>query len=173
MSPASAILIALIPVVVWRLYSRIRHVVGRQKSRSWRHRTTAIFYSLLILLVGYATYANPISLAGLVGGVGAGIALAMWGLRLTRRESTPEGFFYTPNAYIGLALVLLLIGRILYRLIQIHDAAGAMSPAAMHDLGQSPLTLLLFGMLASYYATYAIGILRWRSAQKSSSTLPR
>lgn len=173
MSPASTVLVALVPLVIWRLYSRIRRVVGRQKSQVWRHRATAIFYSLLILLVGYAASANLISSAGLAGGVGAGIALAMWGLRLTRLESTPEGFFYTPNAYIGLALVLLLTGRILYRVIQIHDAAGAMSPAAMQDLGQSPFTLLLFGMLASYYAAYAIGILRWRNAQQPSSMLPR
>jgi hypothetical protein len=32
------------------------------------------------------------------------------------------------------------------------------------QLGASPLTMGLFGMLAGYYVTYAIGLLRWRAS---------
>ncbi len=31
------------------------------------------------------------------------------------------------------------------------------------QLGNSPLTLAIFGTLAGYYVTYAIGLLRWRA----------
>jgi hypothetical protein len=31
-----------------------------------------------------------------------------------------------------------------------------------HDFTRSPLTLLIFGVLAGYYMTYAVGLLRWR-----------
>jgi len=31
------------------------------------------------------------------------------------------------------------------------------------QLGASPLTMAIFGTLAGYYVSYAIGLLRWRA----------
>jgi len=162
MNPTSAVLLAVMPVILWRRYERIRRLVVRRKSKGWRQWLAAIFFPLLVLLLGSAVWRNYAGLAGLAGGIAAGVALAVWGLRLTRFESTPQGLYYTPNSYLGIALSFLLISRILYRLFEMYDTDGVVAPPAAQDFGGSPLTLLIFGMLAGYYATYAAGLLRRR-----------
>ena len=174
MTPTTSILVvALVPLVIWRMYSRIRRMVGRQRSRLWRHWTAAIFFPLVILLLGMGAALHPVSLATLAAGVAVGAGLAVWGLRLTRFEATPEGFFYTPSAHIGIALSLLLVGRILYRFVEIYGFAAGGTAGAPPDFTRSPLTLLIVGMLAAYYTAYAIGILRWRrSLRREAAPAP-
>jgi len=70
--------------------------------------------------------------------------------------------FYTPNAHLGIALSLLFIARLGYR-IALPLATGRLPDPQSAQLGSSPLTLAIFGTLAGYYVTYAIGLLRWRA----------
>jgi hypothetical protein len=95
---------------------------------------------------------------------------AAWALALcsapsgcARRASSrrPEGLFYTPNAHLGIALSLLFVGRILYRLFEVYLIAPGM-PNEVGDFARSPLTLAVFGLLAGYYIRYAVGLVRWR-----------
>jgi hypothetical protein len=89
------------------------------------------------------------------------VALGVIGLRLTRCEVTGAGLFYTPSAYLGIALSTLLVCRIAYRFASggFSDARAATStPPAL-----TPLTLLLVGTLAGYYCTYALGLLHWHA----------
>jgi hypothetical protein len=167
MTSSSLIWLAVIALVLWRMYSRIRRLVGRQRSVLRRHVATLIVFPLLLVMLALSALRHPLSLTALAGGLLAGIALAWWGLQLTRYETTAEGYFYTPNAHIGIALSLLFIGRILYRVVQI-GAFSAPDAAQFsgQDFSRSPLTLLCFGTLAGYYVAYAIGILRWRSQAK-------
>jgi hypothetical protein len=167
MAAPSWFIYAFIPLVLWRIYARIRRNIGRQRSRPWRHWFGLTLFPLLVALFALAALASPLAEGALWGGVAAGVALALAGLRLTRFERTHEGFFYTPNAYIGVGLSLLLVGRILYRMAQLYGVAGAgaayaAGAGANQDFARSPLTLLIFGMVAGYYATYAAGLLRWR-----------
>ena len=67
---------------------------------------------------------------------------------------------------------MLFTGRVLYRLFVLYSANPYAQPAS-NDFAASPLTLGIFGLLAGYYVTYAIGITRWRlgaEAQRSSET---
>ena len=81
---------------------------------------------------------------------------------LTKFERTTEGFFYTPSAHLGIALSLLFVGRLAYRLAQTYALAEQASMAWPNDFTHSPLTLVIFGTLAGYYVTYAMGLVRWR-----------
>ena len=45
----------------------------------------------------------------------AGVGLVWWELRLTKFKKSAAGYFYTPNAHIGIALSLLLVARLGYR----------------------------------------------------------
>jgi len=99
----------------------------------------------------------------LVGGIAVGSALAIVGLKHTRFEATPEGYFFTPNARIGIALLSLMVARILYRLFEVYSASGTPGAGQPPDFTRSPLTLVIIGMVASYYTAYAIGLLRWRA----------
>ncbi|MDO8652650.1 MAG: hypothetical protein Q7R66_10705 [Undibacterium sp.] len=160
-SASTLTLFALIPLVAWRVYSRFRRLVGRQrlsKVRPWI--TLAIFPALLVLL-GFAAHAHLERLWWLAGGLGLGALLGIFGLRKTRFEPTPEGLFYTPNAHLGIALSLLFVVRLMFRLIEVYAIAPG-TAHGMDDFARSPLTLAVFGLLAGYYMTYAIGLLRWR-----------
>jgi len=150
---------ALVPLIAWRLYSRVRRLIGRQRSRAWRHWTAAVLFPLMAVMLAFAAAARPLALAMLAGGLAAGAGLGAWGLRLTRFERTAEGCFYTPSAHIGIALSVLLAARIAWRLFEVGNGAAA---GGGPDFARSPLTLAVFGTLAGYYATYAVGLIRWR-----------
>ena len=70
--------------------------------------------------------------------------------------------FYTPNAHLGIALSLLFVARLAYRFVEVFVIAPA-APRSGAEFAQSPLTLAVFGLLAGYYISYAIGLVRWRA----------
>jgi len=162
-APAPTIIafLVLLPLLAWRVYARIRRIVGRQKLSRRRAWSTLTIFPVLIALLAYASHAQVQALLGLAAGLAGGAVLAVYGLRLTRFEPTPEDLFYTPSAHLGIALSLLLVARILYRLVELYSIDTTISPAAT-NLALSPLTLVVVGLLAGYYMAYAIGLLRWR-----------
>lgn len=160
-NPSTITLLVLAPLLIWRLYSRIRRMVGRQWLSRVRPWITVILFPLLVLLLASAGYARPELLLWLAGGLASGGFLAVYGLRRTQFEPTPQGLFYTPHAHLGIALSLLLVGRILYRLVEVYYL-GSTAPSGTSDFARSPVTLAVFGLLAGYYIAYAVGLLRWR-----------
>ncbi len=175
MTTSAMIMFAVVPLVIWRMYSRIRRLIGRQKSRIWRHSLAVIFCPLLLALLTVGALASPFAMASILGGMAIGIGLGIWGLRLTKFEKTDAGMFYTPSAHIGIALSVLLIARVGYRLLQMAALTTALtsveSQASLQDFGRSPLTLLILGTMLAYYATYAIGLLRWRHRVSNESAI--
>jgi hypothetical protein len=151
----------IIALIAWRLYARIRRNIGRQRFRPRRPWITLSVFPLLLVLLGVATMTRPLAEGTLWAGVTAGIALGVLGHRLTRFEVTPEGYFYTPSAHLGVALSTLFVCRIAYRFVVTGFPGFNAAPPAGQSL--TPLTLLLLGTLAGYYCTYAAGLLRWYS----------
>lgn len=158
--PASTlVLIALLPLIAWRMYSRFRRLVGRQRLSRIRPWITLTLFPLIVVLLAFAAWSHAEREATLVAGLAGGALLGVYGLRKTRFEPTPQGLFYTPNAHIGIALSLLFAGRIAWRLFEVYAAGPQQQPP---DFARSPLTLVVFGLLAGYYVAYAIGLVRWR-----------
>ena len=168
---------ALMPVAIaaligWRLYRRVRRLIGRQPVRETRLWLTAIFFPVLIGLVSLSGLRDIALLEGVAAGVVVGVALGWFGLRLTRFEAGPDGCFFTPNTFIGIAVSVLFIGRLLYRFGVIYLSAGHVDPSSMQSFGSSPLTLAIFGVVAAYYTTFAIGILLWYRKARSEGAPP-
>lgn len=166
LAPAGfAVLIALM------YYRRFRRLFGRQPVQPARMKFRIVFLLFVgALLLARAVLGLEAGLA-VAAGLGGGVALAWLGLRLTTFEATPQGRFYTPHGGIGLALSVLLLGRLAYRFFVIvpvlQDAHQAgMNPFAAFQ--RSPLTLAIFALLIGYYVTYYIGILL-RSAAPDES----
>jgi len=160
-SPSTITLFVLLPLLAWRIYARFRRMVGRQRLSKVRPWITLAIFPTLVILLGVAALSHPERLWWLAAGLGLGSLLGAFGLRHTRFEPTPKGLFYTPNVHLGIALSLLFVARIVYRLIEVY----ALEPAIAHgmdDFARSPLTLVVFGLLAGYYIAYAIGLVRWR-----------
>ena len=167
--PSSFVLLLLVPLVLWRIYSRVRRLVGRQRLSRVRPWVTLTLFPMLVALLAYASRHEAERLAFLVLGLAAGGALAAFGLKRTKFEATPEGLFYTPNLHLGIALSLLFVGRIAYRIFEIYGLRTAL-PDDLSGFAVSRLTLAMFGLLGGYYVTYAIGLIRWRG---SVTTTPR
>lgn len=157
--PAPVVAVALVPLVAWRMYSRIKRLTTRQQSRTWRHRTTLVFFPLLLVLVGLAALGNPWTLGVLAAGVVGGSVLGTIALAKSSFEQVDGQFYFTPHAHIGAVVALLFIGRMAWRAWEFYSTGGTMMG---HDFVKSPLTLAVFGVLAGYYMTYAVGLLRWR-----------
>ena len=148
-------------LVAWRLYRRTRKLVMRQHFSLRRSRMSLVFFPLLLILFLVGSYTHPLAVAAEIGGVLIGVVLAVYGLRHTKYENTAEGLYYTPNAHIGIALSVLLVARVAYRFFQMYASTNAFAQPPQ-DFARSPLTLLIFGTTAGYYAWYALGLIRWQ-----------
>jgi len=148
-------------LVGWRIFRRVRRLVGRQRLTAWRPWLPVCVFPLLLIGLLLSSMHHPARAGAELAGIAIGLPLAVYSLRRTRFEVTPAGLFYTPSAHVGIALSLLLVARIVYRLVQSYVATAAFTapPAA---LLRSPLTVFIVGVLAGYYASYAVGLLRWR-----------
>ena len=180
--PSTVTLLALIPLLGWRVYRRFRRLVGRQRLSGLRLRTTLAVYSALLALICLAARSHPEQLWWLAGGLGLGSLLGLFGLGRTRFEPTPGGLHNTPHAHLGIALSLLFVARILYRVFEAYSD-GTQAPRGLGDFAHSAPTLAVFGLLAGYYISYAVGLLRWRwrvlrddpqrgSSEKGTGTIP-
>jgi hypothetical protein len=156
--PAPVVAVALAPFVAWRLYSRVKRLTTRQLSKTWRHRTTLVFFPLLLVAIGLAALGSPWALAMLAVGVVGGTALGTVAIAKTTFEQEGEQYYFTPHARIGMVVALLFICRMGWRAWEMYSTHGVPT----HDFVKSPLTLAVFGILAGYYMTYAVGLLRWR-----------
>lgn len=175
---STLVLLIVVPLLAWRMYSRMRRLVGRQRLSRLRPWLTLLIFPLLLLALALGARHEPVRLLWLVAAAAAGVGLGRFGLARTRFEPpTPEGLFYTPHAHLGIALSALLAGRIVWRLIEL----TLIDPAMPRDLGhfaRSPFTLAVFGLMAGYYVRYAVGLLQWRfslppAAPSQASTEPR
>jgi hypothetical protein len=163
-TPSTIVLLALLPLVAWRIYIRFRRMVGRQQLSRVRPWITLAIFSIVLVVLAYAARAHVERLGWLAAGLTAGGLLAAYGLRLTRFEPTPQGLFYTPNAYLGIALSLLFFGRLVYRVTEVYAITTAASPTPP-SFASSPFTLAVFGLIAGYYVTYAVGLMLWRNRE--------
>jgi hypothetical protein len=156
---STLVTVLILALVAWRLYARSRRLIGRQRLSKWRPWVTVTLFPLALVILGVVSRHQPPALWALGGGAIAGIGLGLLGLKLTKFEITPTGPSYTPSAHLGIALSTLLVLRIAYRFIQASPLVNTDTPPATYS--SSPLTLLIFGALALYYVTYAVGLIRW------------
>ena len=173
-SPIGPFLIAAL--VIFAVYRRLRRSFGQQLLRPTR---MSIRMGLLVVLactlLPAAMRSAPFLSAELVGAT-VGISMAAWGAQRTRFEMHAGRLHYVPHTYTGIAVTLLFLGRLTYRLVQVYssshaanaaDPSQALAPAAMV---KSPMTLGIFFVLAGYYVCY-YGWLLWKSKHLNSGDL--
>lgn len=144
-------------LMAWGVYRRVRRSIGRQPLRPTRSIIRLVILclvSLMIIAVGYLLDWRILAAFG--GGLLPGALLGVFGLKLTKFETTEKGHFYIPDTRIGVALSLLLTGRIIYRMFVLGNTdLAANHPPPM----QSPLTYLIVGLTFGYYIVYSIGLI--------------
>jgi uncharacterized membrane protein len=157
-------LLILTPVLVWRVYARLKTQMQRQRSILTRHYTGIFVFLAMLAVPASELLANPFSLGALAVGIAAGIGYAIWGLKLTRFDETDEGYFFTPNARLGIVIAMLFAARVLYVGFELYANQG---PTPRFT--DSPLTMLVVGLTGAYFGSYSIGILRWRLKRQKAS----
>jgi hypothetical protein len=152
-------LIAALAVFV--VYRRLRRSFGPQvlsrKRMSIRIGVLAVIGCLLLP----SSLESGEFLTALLAGGAAGIALAIWGANRTRFETLSGVLNYVPHTYTGIAVSLLFIGRLVYRLVGIYMHA---QPAGFSStsMGSSPVTRGLLYVVVGYYTCY-YGLVLWKS----------
>ena len=158
-------------LVVFAIYRRFRRSFGQQPLRPVRMQVRIVVLLVIGCLLLPAVFRSAAFMSAVLAGIAAGVALAMWGAARTRFLRVSGQLYYVPHTYTGVAVSLLFLGRLVYRLIQVsgnvhavHAAGGdsanqAFAPASML---QSPLTLGLYFVLMGYYVCYYSMVL-WKS----------
>jgi hypothetical protein len=158
----------LIPLA---LYRRFKRTFGRQPLVPARLIVRIVIFLLIAVLLSVS--ARNFVLQGL-GGVVIGVALALWGASRTRFETADGRRYYIPHTYTGIAVTLLFVGRLIYRIAQSSGAlaaAGDTAPTAGPKAAmQSPLTMAIFFVLIGYYVCYYSWVL-WKSRHITAADL--
>lgn len=122
-----ALWVLLLPLATIQRY---RHGRARRRVQPWAVGANAwlLAVSALVFLASAWALGNwiPGALRDAVVGLAAGALVGMAGLRLDAFESTPKGFFRTPNRWLVLGLSLLLAARLALGIwLAWRDAAGS------------------------------------------------
>jgi hypothetical protein len=159
----------LIPLMIYR---RLRRSFGRQPLRPKRMTFRMIILAVLGASLAPAALRSAGFLAGEAAGAALGAAFAIWGAKRTRFLTQNAQLYYVPHTYAGIAVSLLVVGRIAYRFVQIYSAGGFVSAgagpggsppaAAPAAIVQSPLTVGILFVLIGYYLCY-YGWLLWKA----------
>jgi cytochrome b561 len=164
MSLTTLALIFLVPFLVWRIYQRLKRQMVRQRSIMSRHYTGLLVFGAMLVVPVTELGDRPLSLAALALGAIAGIGLASYGLRRTRFEDTPEGYFFTVPQRMGVLVAMLLVARVIYLGIEIYMNQGSSKPNPRFT--DSPLTMVCLGVTAAYFATFSAHLMRWRKQKR-------
>ena len=84
---STVVLVLLVPLIAWRLYSRVRRMVGRQRLSKWRARITLTIFPLVVLMLALGALVHPERLALFAVALACGGALSVYGLRRTKFEA--------------------------------------------------------------------------------------
>jgi len=168
MTPNALVPALVIPLLLFSLYRRARRNFGRQPIQRKRMTFRIGLLGLVLVMLVAPTFHSTFLAAAAVAGLLLGAGLAWIGLRLTHFEITPDGQeFYTPNSYIGMGLMAVVVGRLVYRFVvmaPVAQSAGQPSQWGTGDpfstLQGSPITVGILTIMIGYYLVYFIGILR-------------
>ncbi|WP_342115219.1 hypothetical protein [Pseudoduganella sp. OTU4001] len=164
------VLLILVPVMVWRVYSRLKMVFRRQESVAWRHWVAAAGLPLMLLAAAQSMLGNMPSLSMMAGAVMAGAWLAFFALKKTRFENTGTKLFFTPPSRTAILVCMLFVARALQIGVEFYVNRQSEHPRIINstEVMQHPMTVVPFGLMLGYLAAYSIGLLRWRMSQKTN-----
>lgn len=153
--------IVVIALICLGIYRRVRRNIGWQRLK----RGNLVFRTVIFLVIGLlflvAGLTHPISIVSDVIGVTLGAFLGVYGVNLTRFEQREGRLYYCPNIWVGTAVTLLFLGRLIYRFYTIYSS-GALNGAAQQNPNQfqsmagnswaAGLLLIMFAYYIFYYA---------------------
>ena len=158
------VLLAFAGVVLLSLALRYRAGTARRQARRWvaslnvwMTSFSAVFFLSFTFLLSF--WVDSAFRFGLIG-MGCGGLLGLIGLAMTRWESQPEGFFYTPSRWLALFVTLAIAARFVYGWWRATHS-GSNAPGNQHWLvtaSGTQLSLAVAAGLIGYYLVYSIEV---------------
>ena len=158
-------LLLLIPLLVWRVSSYLRRMMGRNPSQLWVHYSVPVGLLVLLGMQLFQLRASLLGMATLLVGTSAGAFLGWYNLKLSRLEQTKAGFFYTQNKRLGMVVCMLLVARFVYRLFELYLQMHMGTPVSP-DFQADPLTTLPLGLIIGFYTAFHLLLAQWRRQAK-------
>jgi hypothetical protein len=156
-------------LIIFIVYRRLRRTFGRQPVRAAGMMVRIVLFAVIAALLVPAALRSTAFAGAALSGIAVGVLLALWGASRTRFERAGARLYYVPHTYTGIAVSLLFVGRVAFRMLQAYQvthSAGASAPAGpqpgLSSYVSSPLTLGLFFVLVGYYVCY-FGLVLWKS----------
>ena len=156
------VLLAFTGVILLSLALRYRAGTARRQGRRWVATmnvwatcfSAALFLCFTFLISFWLGPTLRFALAGMpVGGL-----LGLLGLMVTRWESQPEGFFYTPSRWLALLVMLAIAARLVYGWWHgLHRNVSGVQHWLTSASGHQ-LSVAVAAGLIGYYLVYAIGV---------------
>ena len=156
------VLLAFGGVILLSLALRYRAGTARRQGRRWvatmnvwaTSFSAALFLCFTFLISFWLGPTLRFALAGLaVGGL-----LGLLGLVLTRWESHPEGFFYTPSRWLALLIMLAIAARLVYGWWHTMHRGVPDQQHWFLSASGTQLSVAVAAGLIGYYLVYAIGV---------------
>jgi len=156
-------------LAVFLIYRRFRRSFGRQLLSPTRMRVRIGILALVGCSLLPAVIVSPRMMGAGIAGLAVGVSLAIWGAQRTRYQNYAGRLHYIPHTYTGIAVSLLFVGRLVFRVLQWngmnHSEAMVMTGAptlgfAPSTMVRSPLTFGLLYVLVGYYVCYYALVLR-------------
>jgi hypothetical protein len=151
----------LLPLSLWQRYR-----LGKARRKAWpwlvKLNSWLLLASSLVLLVSMAVTNIwwPGAFVYALAGWGIGLVTGFAGLWLTRFEATPQGLFYTPNAWLILLLTLLVTARIAMGFVEMWRYWQGKQALAMIPVLDHASLFAVAGLLIGYYLIYTWGLRR-------------
>lgn len=151
---------------IFMLYRRARRHIGAQEVMPRRMKLRLLILTLVGALFLVSGLHAPSLLEADGAGLLAGALLAVAGLKMTRFEWRDEKLYYVPNLYVGLLVIAIILGRVVYKINLLYGAShGFADPQALQAVQHnqaalhSPVTLAVLMTLVGYYLIYYGGVL--------------
>ena len=142
----------------------LRYRAGTARRQGWRWVATmnvwatsfsAVFFLCFTLLISF--WLGP-SLRFALAGMVVGGFLGLIGLMVTRWESHPEGFFYTPSRWLALLVMLAIAARLIYGWWHTMHRGASDEQHWLWSASGTQLSVAVAAGLIGYYLVYAIGV---------------
>jgi hypothetical protein len=160
------VVVFVIVMTPFLLVQRYRFATARRQARGWvaTFNVVAIGLSATLMLIGAAISSIwlPRTFEWALAGLAAGGALGLLGLLLSRWETHTRLLHYTPNRWLVLLVIAVVVARVLYGFWRAwyiwHASAGQAKWVVATGAAES---LAAGAVVLGYYLTYWSGV-RWR-----------
>lgn len=157
--------VVIVALLGWSMYRRVRRSITFQPLRPSRFTVRMVLFTVIgLLYLAGVIVQYPLDGVWAVIGLLLGGILAYFAIRTTEFRPNGGQWLYRPHSWIGVILIVLFIGRIAFRAVEVSSAltnTTAAGPAGMQAYQRDPLTTGVFFILIAYYLGYYTFLI-WR-----------